>query len=555
MTPRTLGLCVVLGVATAAHLSFSWMWLETADAGQVLAYSRLILDGRMPHRDFMTIRMAGSPLLYLPLARWGGDWTLWLARWCVWLQFAWLGWAWTGIFSRLMAWRPSPWERVCWALAIFIGSIHTAALYPGEAMDSLWLLSVGLRLALSDRPRWKGLGYLLLGSSAICKQSFGLMAPAALLILGDGRRWWCWLAAAAPILTYGGVMALTGSLPDAWLQGGAYHDLATPGMAHYLTSRACWLGVGLGAGLGWLMAAADRRVRVPSAWPPRLGLSAAGIVWGLWLAAAVFLAHSWSARWTYEVYAFGVFGVVLGMSAGWVGRPAVVVRTGQMQAGVLALMTAWSASLSLYYPTPAFGMGPMLGFLWACARRIWDASQAGRIRRRGLWKGMTAVLTGLLVLGFVYGRYTNVRCWEHALSARQLTRPAGGVLRGARGLWTDPRTARWLEDLNRVVARVGARPYAIVPGTIPAYWIRASGPNPLPAVCVHPDELMHPALVQRMLCALEEQRGRIVILVEKFGFCEARAGCPPADERDPFIRRIRERYARIGDTEFFTLYQ
>lgn len=231
------------------------MLLEPADAGHTLAYSRLILDGRMPHRDFISIWMTGSPLLYLPLARWGGDWTLWLARWVVWLQFAWSAWAWTGIFSRLMRCSPSTWERGCWALAIFIGSVHTSTIFPGGGMDSLWLVSVGIWLALSDRASWKGLGYFFVGSSAVCKQSFGLVAPAALLLLGDGTKWWCWMAASAPVLAYGGIMAVAGALPDAWIQLTASHDLVTRGLMHYVTSWACWLGVGLGGG----MAVADGR--------------------------------------------------------------------------------------------------------------------------------------------------------------------------------------------------------------------------------------------------------------------------------------------------------
>lgn len=268
----------------------------------------------------------------------------------------------------------------------------------------------------------------------------------------------------------------------------------------------------------------------------------------------MFIAQTWSARWTYEVYAFGVFGVVLGMMIARMAQSVGVWST-EVSAALLVLATAWSASLSLYYPTPAFGMGPLLGFVWACGRRTWHERQGARLQWRLAWSRMTAVMTGLCMIGFVYGRYTNVRGWEHWLKPWQLTHPMRGLLRGANGLWTDAQTARFLQELNRVVARVGTDRYAIVPGTMPAYWVTATQPNPLPAVCVHPDEMYHPALMQRLLRALEEQRGRVVILVEKLGFCDTEGVCPPVNDRNPFIESIRQRYARIGETEFFTLYQ
>jgi hypothetical protein len=43
-------------VAAAAHLLYSSLGLNPTDDGFTLAYARRILDGQIPHRDFVIIR-------------------------------------------------------------------------------------------------------------------------------------------------------------------------------------------------------------------------------------------------------------------------------------------------------------------------------------------------------------------------------------------------------------------------------------------------------------------------------------------------------------------
>src|SRR5206468_857052 len=56
-------------VPLAAHALLSPLGFNPTDDGFVLAYSRRILLGQVPHRDFIMIRPALSPLLHAPLVR------------------------------------------------------------------------------------------------------------------------------------------------------------------------------------------------------------------------------------------------------------------------------------------------------------------------------------------------------------------------------------------------------------------------------------------------------------------------------------------------------
>src|SRR6185436_6835443 len=101
--PHALAL---LALPLAAHLSFSQLGFNPTDDGFILAYSRRLLDGQIPHRDFISIRPVGSALLHAPELLFGGTHTFWISRLAVWFEFALIAWAWTRAVGRITG-RPS----------------------------------------------------------------------------------------------------------------------------------------------------------------------------------------------------------------------------------------------------------------------------------------------------------------------------------------------------------------------------------------------------------------------------------------------------------------
>src|SRR5919199_1538178 len=84
----------LLIVPAVAHLLLSWRGFSPTDDGFTLAYSRRILEGQIPHRDFIIIRPFVSPLIHTPVVLFGGDYTYWVSRFFVWFEFACTSWAW-----------------------------------------------------------------------------------------------------------------------------------------------------------------------------------------------------------------------------------------------------------------------------------------------------------------------------------------------------------------------------------------------------------------------------------------------------------------------------
>ena len=63
----------LLVVPALTHLLFSWRGFALVDYGFTLAYSRRILEGQVPHHDFIIIRPFVSLLIHTPFVLLGGD--------------------------------------------------------------------------------------------------------------------------------------------------------------------------------------------------------------------------------------------------------------------------------------------------------------------------------------------------------------------------------------------------------------------------------------------------------------------------------------------------
>src|SRR2546423_7312479 len=81
-----IGVSFLILIPLLAHWLFSWMGFTPTDDGFTLAYSRRLLAGQVPDRDFIIIRPFLSPLIHVPFVFFGGAYTFWLSRLFVWFE-------------------------------------------------------------------------------------------------------------------------------------------------------------------------------------------------------------------------------------------------------------------------------------------------------------------------------------------------------------------------------------------------------------------------------------------------------------------------------------
>src|ERR671917_727061 len=341
----------LLVVPTLAHLLFSWRGFAPVDDGFTLAYGRRILEGQVPHLDFIIIRPFLSPLIHTPFVLFGGDYTYWISRFFVWFQFACISWAWVCIVNRAF---DNPFDnttKIFIALTSFAASVHYFVLTAWHTVDGLFLSSIGAWLLLTqERPKGRVIGYLLIAAAYLCKQSFLFVAPLAVLLLGDWREKKYWLTIALPAAGYCAYLFVTGSLSEAVLQLASQSGLVSTGVRSYL-NFGFLLGILAGYCAMFLLSASAVPLLPTSRAPRYAGASILIAMPAAFIAIGLY-------RGSLAAVSFGVVGMVLGtvLYLAWKG-----IGRGEDKVSVtlLALLLAWSASLSVGYNFPALLLGPL----------------------------------------------------------------------------------------------------------------------------------------------------------------------------------------------------
>jgi len=522
-----LGTAFVVGVAVIAHTIFSWMGFNPTDDGFILAYSRRLLEGEVPYRDFISIHTIGSPLLHLPVVLFGGDYTFWISRFFVWLELALAAWAWTGVCVHVIAPKMGQLPKLAYAGIGFLFSSHYFPVMAWNTIDGLMFVSLGLMICTSESKNHRDLGYLVIGLAYLCKQNFLPMAPLALWMWGDLYRGRSWLAAALPGLVFVAWLTVSGALPDAVFQLTARSELLDVGFLRYLWEYSFPWGVLFGLIAG--RQAFDK------------GRSFALIVLFCVLAAAAVALGEGRFLWTPS---FGLMGVVLGVGLCLWHQGSSPERLQHL--ALVAVVIGWCTSLSIGYNTPALATGVFVVFLLSMQHRM-------SVSPAWLAPVLTAVLVVVTAVNFWQARHKYI--YLDTDSAR-LSEDAGELMPGLQRIRTGPNTAAFLRDLNKAVAQAGDRPYAIIPD-LAAWWVKSANRNPIAIDWPLGDILIRPELVERIEKSLLGGDRPQIIIVQKVRANALAMGFMvlPESERYIVATTVRSQLRKIGETEYFELYE
>jgi len=542
------GAFFVIIAATTAHLIFSPYGFNPTDDGFTLAYSRRILDGQVPHRDFITIRPAGSPLLHIPELLLGGSYAIWLSRYFVWIQFACFSWFWTVILTSLFKLKLGLFEKILFAAVIMTLSSHSFAIMAWHSIDGIFLASLGIMICLGAGEWKKSAGYFVLGLSYLCKQNFLLVPFAVLVILGDFRKIRFWVAAMIPGILYFLFLLFAGAWPDALLQlrSQSVH-LRTVGIFTYLSNPNVPWGILVGFLLFYMFQGEfgnrgeGRRKNIRS-------------LAGMMVLFLYLLLLARSMRKGYRVFArypsFSLFGIAVGASLYHFLRARE--KRGRIAAGCLVLFTAWSASISFGYNTPALLAGPLAAFILFSIRVDLPATEPRKIERK-LYPIFLSILF-LFCVGFWWMGRSRVVYRDKSL--RQLTYSLDGVFPGAKKIKTCDNTFALLADLNHLTEKLGEREFCIIPD-FASFWIKSKRSNPLSIDWVQATELNKKSLTNRIIGELEKGRGRLTVIAQKYttDVISTRKEDLLMNDHYEVVRYIRNHWEKTGDTEFFELYE
>lgn len=499
----------------ACQASFGWIGFNPTDDGWLQAVARRLLEGEVPHRDFIFLRPALSAYLQVPVVWLGGDHVIWWSRLWGWLELAAIAWLWSGIVGL----RGVP--RGIGYVGATLLSAHTFPVMAWHTIDGILFCTIAVRLAQRG---WLRSAFLCVGCAALCRQNFAVFAPLLLCGLGGPVRGWfaAGFWSALPALLYLAALAAVGAAGDFVLQIGSSGDaFLTTAFMRPLSQPALWLGLLLGA-----LSLLHLRVR------PRSGV--------IWFVAITLILATLLANGPFSIR--GGSHILFGACAVWclAARERLLAWT--------ALGLGWATMISMGYGTPALAAAPLL---LVFAR----LTLGGRENERGVTIGVLVALLAV-VTAFTWARLRFPYCDAPAWTLKW---DAGSALPGASGLHTNPRTIANLAELRELTLDREARriPYVVLTD-FSAHWVRSGQRNLLPVDWPSDTEIgPSPAVRQRFWNALENLPPETEVFVQRYTVSLYGSSLLPIDPTWRYFHAqqvLRDNWQKRGETRFFEIF-
>ncbi|HEY1803259.1 MAG TPA: hypothetical protein VGG45_02150, partial [Terracidiphilus sp.] len=333
---------------------------------------------------------------------------------------------------------------------------------------------------------------------------------------------------------YMGSMLALGAMPDLLIQVGSARGFVARAIVPFLVRKEVFISIGIGMLATVLVN--EKKLRALA-------------VGNLLAYSALFLC---AAALSIELYlysdtvSFGIFGLALGAALAH-----LLFKFGDKNAaiaGFLAVVMAWGATISNGFNFPTLACGVMVVFLVQVVFADFGEFSGHRLASLAT----LGLLTLVTLVAFGVGRYHHI---YRDLAANQLTERLDGVLPGGRLLRTNPNTYAFLSDLNLAISETHGMRYAIIPG-FAAYWVKGPELDPLPIDWPYQEMLPNPKMTAKFQQSIADQKGKIILLVEKVEPTDLRSGFEPLDEPiypESVLAYVRTNFAKVGETKYFEL--
>ena len=533
---KSFPLLISLILACFCHLLFSKYGFNPSDNGMFLAYSRRILDGQVPHVDFISIRPALSAIIHIPETYFLEDNLLYLSRLIVLIQFSIISVSWLKIFTKAFEAELSSFQNFFIICISFMLCVHTFPLMSWATIDAIFLISIGFYL--SYVLKFKKVGLFLISCSYLCKQSFLFVPFAAIIFSGEYKKPTLFFIASLPGLIYSFIIIFFGGLSDFILQISSGHGLPLCvgiNITHLLTFNI-WLGfISTLLYFALYKPSFNRNIKITTLHKYLLKL--------LFLGFLLII---------FKYILFGEFfkisQILFGASLSFTS--CIALKEGlNEKIGILltAVLIGWSASLSQGYPQTALFSGVFASMITIF---IFVNNE----------NNLRATFVCLLSLVIISSSFFTSRLNEiyREKPSSELSYKLEDNLSGSQNIVTNKNVYDLFGDLNKITNNYDNFKYIIIPD-LPFYWAVSPRSNPMSVDWLQNVEVPGEVLQERVLKEIEDYvNDEYLVIVQKFASNNLAFKLEAYKENENYsfaIPYINKNLLQIEETEYFLIYK
>jgi len=526
--------------STACHFLFSSIGFVPMDDGIFLAYSRRILDGQIPYKDFLYYANIGTPLLYIPFVRFGGDYIFWITRYFFWFEFACIAWIWTYLITKNFLYhKTSLIFRFLLAGFAFLFCVHSFPPMAWYTVDGLFFYSLGLLFCLNKNAKLKIIGYMLVGFTYIIKQNFIFLLPSTIILLKDWKSIRFWIALLFPSVLFYAFFLFAGAIQDVILQTTARTEFIDTAIKEYTGKFTFPWGIIFGfSGVSLLYKSIKQDIAKFF-----LGILLIFIP----ILYSFFYFHQ-AGKFIFDA-SFLLFGSVVGIGIFFTYREKLSRNTVIILLGAIG---AWCVGISGGYNSPVFASGIMLVYLLNLINYF--INNNNRLKRivKPIWILTLVLLIPLAVYSFYYIRTNSI--YGDPATAKEIVYRADTILPGGKNILVSKDVFDTLQDLQTAIKKANNKhkPYAIL-SYATGLWVKSQQKNPLPLdyyFIYHTEK----SLVDPLKEAIIKGKGKIIIIVKKSSLAESQ-DYSNYNSVYNFASLVPEYYTKFAETKYHILFQ
>lgn len=531
------------------HLAYSRFGLNPSDDGFVLAYSRRILQGEIPHRDFISIRPVGSALIHALYLGFTGSHSIYLSRLFFWFELCLISITGIIVAEKLLKIKFNLLLKSSLAIMALFFCAHTFPPMAWHTVDGIFVYCLGLLLVLKRFKATDYIGYFLIGFSCLCKQNFLPIALATPFILGDWKRWKVWLLVFVPGIIYLLIGLVFGGLSDYLDQLTTQSGLKQTGLLTYQSNLSFLQKIPLGLFLSFLIFLPKQRGFSKIT---LMGFLLGGIL-VIFEVKKILLAIPSGVYLT--LGSFQAAGLFLGAFFYFL----ITYKSNKefIKLTLLFGLLAWCAGISLGYNNPALISGVLVSLLVVEIIYVYNDIFFSFSSRIFLEGSLTLSIIWLAWFGHSYFDSARLNLIYRQLPSDRLIYPLDDVLPGGKGILTDQNTFLYFSDLKKITDQMAGQRYAILPETA-IYWAKAKEVNPLPIDWPYTVELnaREEKRLESSVDSFLGQGGNIII--QKYNVDLISKVLLPLNLQDinyPILGHVVLNSHQVEETDYFVIYK